>query len=195
MNEAMKQRLLGAIIIGCLAIIFIPLILDGEGYNPAGFNNEVPPRPVMPEVIESQPVRPRILADTEVTASLSVPEAVTEEVQVADPASEDPLALVVADPAPLPATPLDTQGLPDAWSVRLASFAQAANAEALVNRLREQNYTAYSSAIESALGSMTAVFVGPVLSRNEANALQRELADNFDLNGMVVEFSVIDTSR
>jgi cell division septation protein DedD len=39
---------------------------------------------------------------------------------------------------------------------------------------------------------LTAVYVGPVLTRNEANALMAELVLEIDIQGVVVDFSIED---
>ncbi len=59
----MKQRLVGTIVIGCLAIIFIPILLDGEGVSPPAMTTEIPDPPPLPvePIIEQQ--RPQITSD------------------------------------------------------------------------------------------------------------------------------------
>jgi len=200
LNEAMKQRLVGAIIIGCLAIIFIPLVLDGEGLAPPELETNIPARPPIPERITTEAVRP---LPGLVTERISVAPEIDLQTPVTSP--EDNMESNVAEipqENPVPATIVSSQnprfnaeGVPESWSVRLASFAEAANAENLVRRLLAEDYRAYSASIDSSRGSLTAVFVGPVLSRSEAGALQRELVEKFDLNGMVVEFAISETPQ
>ena len=72
MNTAMKQRLVGTVVIGCLAIIFIPALLDGEGVSPPEMTSSMPAPPAMPEVPVIQQERPEITADT---LSASEPDA------------------------------------------------------------------------------------------------------------------------
>ena len=80
MNEAMKQRLVGAIVLGCLAIIFLPILLDGEGVTPTAMNTSIPDSPPFPEPLEIEPQRPEIISDT-----LPEPAAETEQrVEVVD---------------------------------------------------------------------------------------------------------------
>ncbi|MEX1056729.1 MAG: SPOR domain-containing protein, partial [Natronospirillum sp.] len=85
---------------------------------------------------------------------------------------------------------LDPEGLPQGWSVRLGTFGNQDNAEGLVSRLREAGHKAYSRGISTANGPLTAVYVGPVLSRSEAETLQEELSATFELDGLVVEFTI-----
>ena len=89
LNTAMKQRLVGTVVIGCLAIIFIPALLDGEGVSPPEMTSSMPAPPAMPEVPVIQQERPEITADT---LSASEPDA---DEQAAAPPSQD------TDTAPL----------------------------------------------------------------------------------------------
>jgi DedD protein len=74
--------------------------------------------------------------------------------------------------------------------VRLGSFGEKANAEGLVARLREQGYKGFNRPINSSRGPLTGVYVGPVLTEAEADSLQRQLASEFELEGVVVQFSI-----
>jgi DedD protein len=85
----------------------------------------------------------------------------------------------------------DAQGLPEAWSVRLGVFADRANAEALEARLLTAGHKAYLQPVRTGQGSMSGVFVGPVLTKREADALQQQLAAAFPQEpGIVQQFRI-----
>ena len=188
MNTAMKQRLVGTVVIGCLAIIFIPALLDGEGVSPPEMTSSMPAPPAMPEVPVIQQERPEITADT---LSASEPDA---DEQAAAPPSQDTDTTTSAPPAP-ERPKLNTAGIPATWTVRLGSFGEKANAEGLVARLREQGYKGFNRPINSSRGPLTGVYVGPVLTEAEADSLQRQLASEFELEGVVVQFSIEELEK
>ena len=183
MKDTAKQRLVGAIVLGSLAVIFVPIVLDGEGVSSPelGAIPEAPPLPPVPEI---RPRRPVIAADTPAA------EAPAPAESAAPPAAADESAAAAAASAEDEGPRLDERGLPAAWNVRLASFAEAGNAESLVARLLRTGYRGYSRPIESSQGLLTAVYVGPVLTRAEAEELQRQLQAEFKLEGLVVRFSI-----
>ncbi len=74
--------------------------------------------------------------------------------------------------------------------VRLGSFGEMANAEALVTRLKSGGYRAFSRPLQTSRGPLTGVYVGPVMTESEAGNLRQELADGFDLEGAVVQFEI-----
>ena len=85
---------------------------------------------------------------------------------------------------------LDYRGLPEAWSVRLASFSSQANASNLLNRLVGDGHRAYTRQIDSSLGPLTAVFVGPLVDRAAAQSLLEMLRSDYELNGLVVRYQI-----
>lgn len=249
----MKQRLVGVMVLGSLALIFIPLLLDGEGVQTPPLDLRIPPAPVVDQTPLPQPQRPEILADSaeplpvvqppfteseepfqlsdapgqaapdaaainpdtadaapapqaDTAASTADTAKPTDEAApatappAAEPAREVATAPAAAPPAaaPAPATAparsetapaLDTQGLPEAWTVRLGVFAESANAEALVARLLAAGHKAYLQPVRTAQGSTSGVFVGPVLTRQEATTLQRQLTPGYG-EGMVLRYGI-----
>lgn len=217
----MKQRLAGTLVLGCLAIILIPLLLDGAGIQPPPLSANIPPAPQLDNTPIAEPVRPEIAADslppqgTEVGATADTTGANTAQPLPAIDANE---ALVPAAPqaaaTPAPAEPdaleaavaavmarntpansdntpaLDASGLPLSYVVRLGSFAERANADRLVSRLLAANHKAYARQVTTADGVMMAVYVGPVLTRDEATTLRQRMASDFQLpNGVVETFT------
>ncbi|MDT8397854.1 MAG: SPOR domain-containing protein [Pseudomonadales bacterium] len=194
MNEATKQRLAGALILGSLAIIFVPVMLDGEGLSVSAPTRSIPAAPEMPPVPTMTASRPAIQAD-----SLAPTDAAATDSDSATVPADEGAADAGDDRSPAPdaqtnstaETPvLNEAGLPSGWSVRLGLYAQASNAQTLLARLQRGGYKAYIR--PAADGSLSGVFVGPVLSKTEAQRLQQQLHTEFGEDGIVVDF-VIDT--
>ena len=82
--------------------------------------------------------------------------------------------------------------MPQAWSVRLGLFGESVNAETLIAELLSEGYRAYSDLLSTSQGALTAVFVGPVLTRAEAEALRNELSTSFNLDALIVDFNIDD---
>ncbi|BCX83004.1 DedD protein [Methylomarinovum caldicuralii] len=91
---------------------------------------------------------------------------------------EAPARIVVPDRPHLP--------LSSGWAVQVGSFSSAANADALVARLRQAGFPAYVARLDRAGESLYRVRVGPVLRREEAETLARRLRERFGLKGFVV---------
>ncbi len=174
--------------LGCLAIIFLPILLDGEGVSPPEMNIIIPAAPAFPEPLELEPQRPVVLSDTD-ELRLDSETAVV----VVDAIAVDASITVPETSAEFPE--LGLEGLPQAWSVRLGLFGDSTNAETLIADLLNQDYRAYSDLLTTAQGELTAVLVGPVLTRVEAEALRNELSIRFNLDALIVDFNIDDTNQ
>ncbi|UPQ81250.1 SPOR domain-containing protein [Pseudomonas knackmussii] len=202
MDKGLLQRIVGALVLVALAVIFVPMLFNREdaGRQVAVDAPEMPDAPAVP-VIETQPVEVpepevepfpeefEIIEEGPQTAQPEFPAAPIEPAPVLtepEPASEPAPAQV--DNASTRQTPeekrLDTANLPVSWSVQLASLSSRENAEKLQQTLRSQGYNAY---IRTADG-MNRVFVGPLVERAEANRLRDQLQRQQKLDGFVVRF-------
>lgn len=190
MNQAMKQRLVGAIVLGCLAIIFLPILLDGEGVSLPEMNIVIPNTPSFPEPLALEPERPVILSDTD---NLRIDTESESGVIVVDaiPVDVSEIEQNVSQQFP----ELDGNGLPQAWSVRMGLFGDRANAETLIAQLLGQGYRAYSDLLSTSQGELTAVLVGPVVTRAEAETLRNELSRAFNLDALIVDFNINDANQ
>jgi len=211
LDSAYKQRMVGALVLVALAVIFLPMLFSRQDEQrqvvveaPAA-----PQAPVVPQV-QVEPVvvpEPQALpqepvpTDEELAEQQAPSMPVQPSVPVVKPVPAAPaVAAKPAAPAPAPkpvvpqpAAPgkpdvgqsrIDPNGLPISWSVQLASLANRESAESLQKTLRSQGYNAY---IRSADGK-NRVFVGPLIERAEADRLRDLLGRQQNLKGFVVRF-------
>ena len=75
------------------------------------------------------------------------------------------------------------------WAVQVASFAQAANATALRDRLVGDGYTAFLSTVKRDGQTVTRVAVGPFIDRADAAAEKSELDGRYDVQAAIVRFT------
>ena len=189
LDNGLKQRMVGALVLIALAVIFLPMLLSREDtVDP--LQVEVPTAPVSPGLPEAEapPVEVPVVSepvpgDPQSAALLEPP--------VVEPAPATATATATASPAP--ATPastapvadgLDAASLPVSWSVQLASLSSRENAQKLQQTLRSQGYNAYIRHVEG----MNRVFVGPVIERKEAERLRDLINRQQKLSGIVVRF-------
>ncbi|MWV18192.1 SPOR domain-containing protein [Pseudomonas sp. L-22-4S-12] len=186
LDKGLKQRIVGALVLVALAVIFLPMLFSREDElrqvvvdAPA-----MPQAPAIPEVALDPVEVPQPIAEEQVppVEPLDVPE-VAEAPPAAAPAA---VALVEPSQPAAPAEParLDASSLPVSWSVQLASLSSRSGAEELQKKLRSQGYNAYVRTFEG----MNRVFVGPLVERAEADRLRDQLNRQQKLNGFVVRF-------
>ncbi|WP_312467426.1 SPOR domain-containing protein [Stutzerimonas nitrititolerans] len=191
MDRGLIQRMVGALVLIALAVIFVPMLFNRED-DARRVEVDAPAMPQTPAMpgVEVQPVEvPEPAAEPFPEEFEIIEEGPETEAQVpAEPITAPP---AVAEPTPTlpveqpkPEQRLDAANLPVSWSVQLASLSNRESAEALTAKLRSQGYNAYVRTFEG----MNRVFVGPLVERAEANRLRDVLERQQKLKGFVVRF-------
>ncbi|WP_368562378.1 SPOR domain-containing protein [Pseudoxanthomonas sp. UTMC 1351] len=133
------------------------------------------------------------------TASVPAPAAATPAVttQALPPEPAKPATSTTAakpaetKPAAKPAasTATATASTPAAsnvgFAVQLGAFANAADANALRDKVRAGGFSAFVEQVRTDKGALNRVRVGPVASRADAEKLKSQVAAKFGINGMV----------
>ena len=190
MKQGTKQRIVGTIVIASLALIFLPIIFDGQGSHQTQTASRIPEQPVVPILPEPQQSRPVIISDADlvVTETKPEPERVTKTIEES---ASDLIEVSASESNFTRDIPtLNSAGLPNGWSIRLGSFSEASNATNLMQRLQTAGYKAYIRDIDSEQVELTGVFVGPWLERALVNDYIDQLRDEFQLEGMVVRYQL-----
>jgi len=203
-NIQLKQRLVGAVVLVALAVIFIPMLLSGEGNLggsidgsniPAEPDFRFPPVPAAPKAppVAAAPVVP--LGD-EGDESPAVSGKSAPEKKVADQSSTKPPAKVVEKAPAKPVSPPAAKAVPakvapakpgklSGWVVQVGSFSARNNARALRDKLRKQGYASFVESIRGASGRVYRVRVGPELNKAAADKLRQRLIKEAGLKGLV----------
>lgn len=166
MDFALKQRLVGAIVLIALAVIFLPMLLDGSG-TPETLDVKVR----IPERSEAPESR---FEDPEVAAELDEP---AEDNDTGSEASG-----TVPDDAENGAEAAAVTG----WVVQVGSFSRESNALVLRDQLRDRDYDAFVKKGESDGDTMWRVRVGPVPGESEAREIAQQLEDERGQPALVI---------
>lgn len=186
MNEKLKKRLVGAVVLVSLAIIFIPMMLDGgERSSMPLFGSNIPEKPdyqFEPLEIPLQPVAPiaeerPVLIDKPEPTPAAIATAPAPAARVEEP----PLTA----PTPAPTKPA-AQSDQVAWVVQVGSFAQSDNALALRDKLRAKGFTAFVEKLGTDSGTVYRVRIGPELKRESAEEQLQRLQREMKMKGIVL---------
>jgi DedD protein len=212
LDKAYKQRMVGALVLVAVAVIFLPMLFSRQD-EARHVQVDAPAAPQAPamspvkvdpvNVPEQQPLPQEPIPSDEELApnrqapSMPIAPAPSKPVtQNAPVAKATPAPAPAAKATPAPAAPaaapaaaaadsrVDANGLSVSWSVQLASLSNRANADNLQKTLRTQGYNAY---IRTSDG-VNRVFVGPLIERAEADRLRDQLDKQQKLKGIVVRF-------
>lgn len=202
-----KQRIVGAVVLVALGVIFIPMLLSGgrdDGMPPFGSNIPDKPRELsemkvvemenitsnrMPEKPLSQPLQDAAPESEQTSPALakqkpgSTPAKKKPAAGKSDAASVGSTVAVTSPRAsvgPLKSAP------PKAWVVQLGSFSKQSNAIALRDKLRKHKYHAFVESIRTAAGKTYRVRVGPEVRRSEAEKTKQRIKTKLNIDGVVM---------
>lgn len=174
MDEQTRYRATGSLFLLAVAIICLPMLLDGEGTRPMQIAPLSVPEP-MPEVVRLNDIAPQ-----------SDLPARVEELQAQVDADG-----FYTDSASRVGEPVLT--LPDEqtriWAVQVASFKDVERARKLRDELRTQGYEAFLSTLKLGDERLNRVAVGPLLSETDALALQQTLSVEVEQEAALMAFS------
>lgn len=204
LNDGFKQRIVGALVLAALAVIFLPTLFDREGARYIDVTSQIPPPPdIQPieiseptpveggepvpepeEIFQPQPLE-RPLEDVGERDSGTGPEKTESSADAASGAEKaEPPQKAQQDSAPV----LDADGLPVAWVVQVASYSESSRADKLRARLLDEGYKAYIRAATTDKGRLSRVFVGPKVSEEDARAVKQELDQLLAVQTLVMRF-------
>lgn len=175
MNERVKQRVVGVIVIVALAVIFVPLMFDLR-QQPA-MDTQLSPVPPMPDDLHP------------LTLPLDSSDVTTPEAMAP---SADRHAAEANNSPPVPEKTFQSEANPlaQAWVVQLGSFEEEKNAQALTNRLRQEGFHAFVEEVADSKNGSFRVRVGPEVTRAGADAIKAKLQKQMKLQAMVMAYHI-----
>jgi DedD protein len=206
-TSALKNRLVGTIIIVALAVIFLPDFLDGKKQTNREPFVSVPANPPIKPIVEPEPF------PSERVARAAVPEVEVEEAEALDDVyeSQEKAELQASElqasddtqtnsTSPEPNNELASQTVIEAsndlaeedagWVIQLGSFRHEKNVKSLLAKLERAGYRAFSRKIQTSSGLLNKVFVGPDLDKQKLESALPHLKELTKLKGKVTTFKV-----
>lgn len=212
MEIPLKQRLIGAAVLIALAVIFLPMLLDGAGRREqVSMKMEIPPEP---QYTFEQPLPPPLPSQPEMTtdaqAKLSEQQAEISPQINEQRQSEEPTKPVLSPThttqsasktdtewrqakadQPQKETKTQPKSTPaqdtERWVVQVGSFRKQGNALVLRDKLRAAGYKAFTEKGGDSRKPVFRVKVGPEPERDRAVAMQAKLKSREKLKGIVLK--------
>ena len=211
MDNQIRQRLVGALILLALAIIFWPIIFVGPGSDVSPLDVQVPERPPVdlrslpePDDLGLRPVReaqttrvdePEIndQSDGDTRDESAREEAIDAALLAAPPAlpaRADSIKLPSLDEArdTLEKPELDADGLPIAFALQVATMSKQDGAELLRDELVEAGYKGYLSRVRKGDRTLYRVMVGPKFRREELVAVKTVIDKAWSVDSIIIRY-------
>jgi DedD protein len=178
-DDGLKHRLVGAVVLVSIAVIFLPVLLDGDPdqYKDRHEFN-------LPE----KPERTRVAVDLDTNPARSRLEHLADGEQRLQPAQKVVGIDLTAgsDQPAAPASPMAAHPGLKAWAIQLGSFASETNAYVLRDRLRKAGFSSFVQVVKVDSRDLFRVRVGPELDRKRAEIVRTEILSSVSLDGKLV---------
>lgn len=184
MDPQLKQRLVGAVVLVALAVLLIPVILDGGYREPTAARRDLGPMPPDDFPPAAEGVAPEAAREIE-QGMQAAPEALATRTDTPSGNAEStPRAAVAAKPASAPAA----KSPPSAarWALEVGAHNSRDKADAQLKRLQNAGVKGYVAEAHDAQGKPFRVRAGPVADRSAALALREKLAGMPEFRGALV---------
>lgn len=194
----LKQRLVGALVLSALAILFWPIIFVDQSLQTPAERLDVPQvadyerLPAMtqesfewPEIEEDARVNPQALTDEpEVEVRSDQFQALTRSETVIEPISAE--REVRSEPPSSVA--LDQNGYPIAYTLQVMSLTDRADAQAVSEKLKAMEYKAYIVEVDRPEGIRFRVYIGPKVEREALVAVKRSIDQALGVDSLIVRY-------
>jgi len=161
LDKTLQQRLLGAILLVALGVIFIPVLLDGSGFKSRqGRSIEMPAEPEFPPLseVKLKPVVPTRIKEK--PAPVKKPESRKPKTELKQPVK--------------------------AFSLQVSTVTVKNNAYALRDKLRKGGYSAYVETRTRNGKTSYRVRIGPELDKSRLEQMKKTLSKEQGLDGFIV---------
>jgi DedD protein len=207
-KELLKQRLVGAIVLIALAVIFVPMIFEVPDESGRLFGDALP---TQPDHETPERIRPIELPP--------VPDPVPEVVQIEEAAPDEAIAAIEGAPPPPVVQEVEPQpeisndkpekAASDAheadnaqatrkakgpdramagWVVQVASVKSKDNALALKDKLRRLGFASFVEQVNASNGTLYRVRVGPEITRSGAEKQLAALGEKIGLKAIILQY-------
>ncbi len=195
--DGLKQRIVGALVIVSLAVIFLPMIFDKPHEVSKKQLISIPIQPELPVITIDKPKKPvyklvesnsktevntvqapKVESKESVSTKPEVKESVTKSV-VKPEIQVKPVAKAVAIPKSKIDPVFNQDLLNNVWMVQLGTFGNHENAFKLRDKLRTKGYDGHTTKLNRDGKVLVRVFSGPYADKTKAAAIKKEIDKKF----------------
>ena len=184
--QAIKYRLIGAAVIVGSFIFAWWLLLDHEVHRLGDSQMDIPEPMKIERFDIEEPTKP----DLKPAPDIKSDDSEKTDISTNTAEEEKPADLPVA-PAEKPQkkmSALDSQDLPEAWVLQVASFQDKSNAQQLQKKLVAKELPAYVKVFNLPEGKSYRVLVGPKLNKERAASMARQIEKDHGLKSMIMRY-------
>ncbi len=191
MDTPLRQRLVGALILVALGVVFWPIIFVQPDQFPALERRPVPPSPRVdnsplpaPDSAGLRTSPAPAIADIAENADVDMPPEAYNGTELSAANASGPST---RDQAPqVPA--LDSDGIPIAWSLQVATMSSRGKAKKLRDELNQHAMKAYLKPLSRNGDTWFRVYVGPKFERAQLESIKQSVDARYGVESLIARY-------
>ena len=204
MDQSIKQRLVGIAVVFALAVIFLPMLLDGSGAQKKNLNVEIPIQPAIaanPEfeqkIIELHAradelpeLEPGFIDDASTDKNNRIEREADSKAEVelvvkADPVKVKVVKKQVSEPETTASKPVGG----DSWVLQVGSYRDKKKALTQRDQLRQSKIAAVFIEQFSVDGQISyRLRLGPFLNRDQSQVAQNKIRAKYNIESLIMKY-------
>ena len=171
MSNGLQQRIIGALVLGALGLIILPIVFDFADPLKIDRESKLPPAPEIAPVkvaVAQRPQEAAKLGDVDSLFNIAKSKPIVDS-------SEGFYGLSEND-------------LPRAWVLQAGSFEARDKAEGLMQKLRASGFKAFVKVAAVDGSTFYRVYVGPKADKRRAIAEKAKIDSNFATDAIVLQY-------
>ncbi len=174
-----RHRVVGAIVLFALAVIFVPMILDNPSATDAQ-SGSVIKIPEKDKKIFVSKIAPVDANDKQKRDALSTAPVAKTPTRASKQASVDKSSARAGAGKHTPAG--------QSWAVRIGTFTKTENAQRIMTMLQQKGFDPKKGRVKTATGRATRVWLGPFRDREEAAKTHKRILKETGQKGWIVAY-------
>lgn len=179
MDRALKQRLIGAMVLLAVGVIFLPVLFEPDTGRVVDRTTQIPAAPDIKPISIAEPVKLNAIEPAKAADEMYVLKAPITATDTA------PQQHVSGSPD---RNILDKKGVAKAWMIQVASFNTSDRAEELRQQLVAGGHSTFVRSLTVEGRAVTRVYVGPKIDHAKALQTKQQLDAELKLDTLVVRF-------
>lgn len=171
MSSGLRQRIVGALVLGALGLIILPILFDFDDPLKIDHSSRLPAAPEIAPVEVNKAQRPEKAEESGVLDTLF-------DIAKSAPANES------SDVS----RGLDENNLPQAWVLQVGSFEVADKADNLMQQLRDGGFKSFVKAAAVDSKTYYRVYVGPKADKRRATEEKQKIDLAFKTDAIVLQY-------
>lgn len=204
MDQSIKQRLVGIAVVFALAVIFLPMLLDGSGAQKKNLKVEIPIQPAIaanPEfeqkiielharVDELPELEPRFTDEVSTEKSNQIEREAEKKIEAEPVIKAEPVEeKVVKKPVPKPEIKVSSQLGGSSWVLQVGSYRDKKKALTQRDQLRKSKIAAVFIEQFGVDGQISyRVRLGPFLNRDQSQVAQNKIRAKYNIDSLIMKY-------